>query len=249
MEFARAAVALPEGDRWREAVAPICTLMAVTRALEEIDELADEERPLALDRAEILCRGAVTTLHELWRGEALPEQVGEVIQDSRVAFDMAANAGVEWLVASERLVCGHPGDLVERLTGLGFGGELFVPTPGIPMFAGAVAAFARSPGGGAPSDEVLAAIESFLVRTGGRVEGPERIGMARQVYRQMDFGSGKVVRDVVVALNETLPPGQPLLVLAIDRGEAVGVAPAMGRGRELEPVPVVWAREEGAGGA
>jgi hypothetical protein len=240
-ELARAAVALPEGDRWREAVAPVCTLHAVTLALESLDEVAEEERPGALDRAEILCRGAVETLTRLWDGDELPAQVRELIEESRAAFDMAANAGVEWIVESERLVCGHPGELVERLLRAGFGGELFVARPGVSMFRGAVAAFARSPGGGVPTGEQARLIEGFLERE-GKVREAERIGMARQVYRQMDFATGKVVRDVVVPMNEPPVPGQALLVLAIDRGEAVGVPLPMGRGRELEAVPVVEMR-------
>jgi len=240
-EFAQTAVALPtdgEGGRWRDAVASVITLQAVTHALAELDEIDPAERSVALDRAEIACREASGRLHELWRGEALPEEVGALIDDSRIAFEMAANAGVEWIVTSERLETPHPADLLESLARLGFAGDLFLPSPGVPMFTRSVAAFARGPGGSPPNEAVVGAIESFLTRRGGTVSSPERIGAPRQVYRQMDFGTGAITRDLVIPMNEDLPPGQPLLVLAIEGGTGCRVGPEARGGRRLEPVPV-----------
>ncbi|MEZ6241741.1 MAG: hypothetical protein R3B57_01735 [Phycisphaerales bacterium] len=240
-DFAKAAVALPkegEGGRWRDAVAPVITLQAVTHALGELDELDDADRPGALDRAELLCKEAAGRLHELWRGEALPEEVGALIEDSRVAFEMAANAGLEWLVASERLETPHPADLVETLERQGFGGDLFLPSPGVPLFKGSVAAFARAPGGAPPNERAIHAIQAFLTRRGAKLAAPERISVPRQVYRQLDFATGKVTRDLVVPMNEDLPPGQPLLVLAMDAGSPCQVPPEVRAVARMEPAPV-----------
>jgi len=241
-EFAQAAVGLPEdadGDRWRAAVPSIITLQAVTQALGELDLVADEERALAVDRAELLCREHASKVHELWRGEALPDEVSALVQDSRIAFEMAANSGVEWRVRSGRLVCGHAADLVTKLIGSGFRGELFLPAPGVPLFEGAPCAFARGVGGAAPDDVTVRAIERFLTRREGRVSEPERIHSPRQVYRQMDFLSGKVSRDLVLPLNEETPAGQPLLVLAISSGEMGMLPPEPPTPVRLDAVEVV----------
>lgn len=241
MEFARSSVALPktpEGERWRQATAPIISLSAVTCALRDLDALAGDERPLALDRAEILCKEAAQTLHALWRGEALPEQVAEIINDSRIAFEMAANAGVEWTVASESLVCGHPADLVSALTSAGFSGDLFLPSPGVMLYRSAPCAFCRDPGGGVPGEDAVRRIEAFLTRRAGRASSPERIAAPRQVYRQMDFASGRIERDLVVPMNEDLPAGQPLLVLAIEGGQACAMPPERASRPPAEPPPV-----------
>lgn len=247
-EFAQAAVALPregEGGRWREAVPAIITLQAVTHALGELDELDPAERPVAIDRAEISCRESVVRLNALWHGESLPEEVGAIIADSRIAFEMAANAGVEWLVASDRLEAPHPADLCERLGALGFEGDLFLPSPGVPLFRGSVAAFARGPGGSPPTEDEADAIEAFLTRRGGRLSPAERISTPRQVYRQLDFATGAITRDLVIPMNEDLPPGQPLLVLAIEGGRACAVPPeARGAGR-IEAPPVEVFRPDG----
>ena len=237
-QIAQAAVALPdagEGGAWKASVPHIISLHAVTLALGEVDLLPDEDRPLALDRAEISCREAAAGVHEAWNGLELPEGLTELLEDARIAFEAAANAGVEWIITADRLVGDHPADVVEQLRRVGFAGELFLPQPGVPMFRGAPAAFARGPAGAAPSDEQCKLIERFLGRSGGQIGEAERIAAPRQVYRQMDFGLGLGLggvsapgssgptKDLVVPMNEPLPPGQPLLVLAIEGGEACAV--------------------------
>lgn len=240
-DFAQKAVALPrtgEGGRWRRAVAPIITLSAVTHALEDLDRIPDEDRPLALDRAEILCRNAARSLHEIWRGEDLPEQVRELIEDSREAFEHAANAGLEWVVAEGRLRGRDPSALVERLRRSGFAGDLFVPVTGVELVAGAPCAFARAPGGAPPDSDVCAQIASFLDPC-GKVTGPRRVVTPRQVYRQVDFATGRIERDLVAPLGGDLPAGQPLLALAMVDGQAVRLPPPR-RGEPIEgEIPVV----------
>lgn len=247
-ELAQAAVALPPGDpvettRWQQAVPAIIELHALTHALTEIDRIADVDRPGTLDRAELLCRSAASALHRLWQGDPLPSSVAELIDDARVAFEAAANAGVEWVVRGDRLIAGHPGELRALLEREGFAGELFVPTPGVPIFRGAPAAFARAPGGAPPSEAVLRHIGQFLGQFGkpaDRLVGePERIALPRQVYRQFDFAKGGPVRDIVVPMNEPLPPGQPLLVLAVEAGASQPVPLPPTRPIQVPPLPVV----------
>ncbi|MFG0307376.1 MAG: hypothetical protein ACF8Q5_14315 [Phycisphaerales bacterium JB040] len=232
-------MALPdvgEGGAWKASVPHAITLQAVTLALGELDVIEDGERPLALDRAEIACREATAGINGAWRGMELPGGLSELIQDARIAFEHAANAGAEWVIRVDRVVCDHPADLCERLRRAGFRGELFVGSPGVPMFRGSPVVFARGPGGAAPTEEQCRAIEGFFGR--GALAEPERIGSPRQVYRQMDFASGGPVRDVVVAMHEPLPPGQPLLVLAMEGGETCPVPLPPRYVSELASLPV-----------
>ena len=131
----------------------------------------------------------------------------------------------------------------------GFAGDLYLPVPGGVLFAGSPCGFARGPAGERPDEGVCAAVTAFLVdsvrarRPGGMadIEGPSRVPAMRQVYRQFDFGKGCVVRDLVLAMHETLPPGQAQLVPVIERGREVPVPlPIPGRA-DMKPVPVEFA--------
>lgn len=234
-----------EGDdgRWKRAIPHVITLQATAMALGDLDRIEPDERPLALDRAEIACRDAAGAIHKLWRGEPMPEGLAELVQDARVAFEQAANAGVEWRVVADRIAGEDPSALVAKLVKAGYRGELFVPTPGVVLFEGSPAAFARGPGGAPPTVEHERAIAAFLGAKQGVVGEAERIATPRQVYRQVDFATGKVRRDVVVGMHETLPPGQPMLALAIESGEPVGV-PAYRGAAPAEPVEVIEGNDE-----
>ncbi|HMN40832.1 MAG TPA: hypothetical protein PKE29_08285 [Phycisphaerales bacterium] len=223
--FAQSSLALPktsDGDRWRSAVPAIINLQAVTFALGDLDTLSlDGERALAIDKADIIIRSSTGQLHALWRPDPLPSEVVGLIQDAGVALEAVRGGGIEWRVTAERLIVGHLSELMERLLELGFAGDLFIATPGVPVFAGAPAAFARDPGGagGRPDEHVLRAVKEFLVD----VTRPEPVAAFRQVYRQFDFAAGRAVRDLVVLAGPSTPPGQPLLVPAIRGGREVGV--------------------------
>jgi len=250
--FAQASKGLPrnvEGARWRGAVAPIIELQAVTFALADLDKLKlPGERAVGVDTAQILIRKDAALLHELWRGEELPREVVSLMEDAQAALAAAKDGGVEWRVEAEKLESKHPAELVAALKGAGFAGDLYLPVPGGVLFAGSPCAFARGPAGERPDDAVCAAVTEFLMdgvrrkREGGApsIEGPSRAAKMRQVYRQFDFGKGCVVRDLVLAMDETLPPGQAQLVPAMERGREVPVPlPIPGRS-DLKPVPVVF---------
>jgi len=219
-DFARSAVALPtggEGGRWRRAVAPVIALQAVTHALGEIDQLDDDERAVGLDKGELLIDEHAGELERIWADAELPELVAELIDDAREALVAAIGGGVEWRVETESAAFGHPGELVAALLTLGFDGDLYLPSPGVPLFATSVAAYIAGPDGAEPPMEAVALVADFLADA---VSEPQVATAPRQVYRQFDFGAGGPVRDLVVPLAGDPPPGQPLLVPAILAGEA-----------------------------
>lgn len=245
--LARASMALPddaEGDRWRAAVPAVIDLQALAHALDDLDQLADpEERALALDKADMLIQRDAQTLSELWEGQELHPELQALIVDACAAHAAAEEGGVEWVVTAERLVAEHPAELVELLLSMGFAGELFVPTPGVPIFRTCPAAFARDAFGASPDRNMCKAIRQFL--GGSPVVGkPERTPFLRMAYRQFDFSKGGAVRDVVEPFDDEPAPGQALLIAAIIEGEPqpVGLPPrAMPR---QDPLPVVFAEDE-----
>lgn len=240
-EFAQAAVAFPdnhEGERWKDAVTPIITLQACANAMGDLDELTSDERAFGLDKAEILIRKNAKRLHDIWTGEPLPHEVAEVIADARRARSAAAGRGLEWTVASERFLATHPGDLQTVLAGAGFSGDLLLPTPGVPLFAGAPCAFLRGKLGEVPDEELIEVVEAYLASCDGESTEPDAVEGPRQVYRQFDFSKGGPVRDLVAPMDRDLPAGQPLLMPAIESGEVLPVPLPIRGADKLEPLPV-----------
>ena len=91
IEFARASVALPRdgaGGRWRASVAPVINLQAVTFALAEIGELEAADRPVALDRAEVIIDDNHGLLEFVW-DNVVPASLAETIADARAALKLA----------------------------------------------------------------------------------------------------------------------------------------------------------------
>jgi len=173
--LAKSALALPrdaQGDRWRQAIAPIITLQALCHALGELDDLDADERALGLDKSELLIQTNTGQLHELWRGEPLPELVIGLIDDARDAFTTARQGGVEWTLLDEVAILEHPAELMAALEDLGFSGDLYLPTPGVPVFASAPVGYARGPHGGSPDEEAITLITAFWRACSVGVIGP-----------------------------------------------------------------------------
>lgn len=267
--FAQSSLALPKtasGERWRSAVPAIIGLQAVTHALAELDGLKpakagsegegaisvdlQAERALGQDRAAVVIREQSAALHELWRGEPLPEELQDIIGDAKLSLEVCRESGMEWRVrgvdgqgrAIDRIELEHAVELGEALVDAGFRGDLFVASAGVSVMPGSPAAFARGRFGGDPGPEVRGAVREFL----GEADKPTRVARFRQVYRQYDFGTGKVRRDLVVASNESLVAGQPLLVPVIERGRvcAVTLPPPPGAVERLTGI-VVEFEEDG----
>lgn len=237
-DFARASATLPktpETDAFRRAVPPIIGLQAVTFALRELDSLPPSQREAGLDTASVLVRQYTAAIHEVWRAQELHPEVQSLIADARKELADATNTGVEWVVRTDRLVAEHPAELVAALLASGFKGDLFIPAPGVPLFATCPCAFVRNAGGGESPSPVLEAVEDFLGQESIKRSPPRR---QRQAYRQFDFGKGGAVRDLVLPFDSALAAGQPLLVPAVIAGEAQPVPlPIRGAGNQ-EDLPV-----------
>lgn len=244
--LAKATVALPDdaaGDRWRNAITPIITLQAVTHALGELDELAPDERALGLDKAELLIQTNAQALHELWASEPLPGSVVELLDDARAALADATEGGDEWTLTDEVAIFDHPSPVAAALHDTGIHDDVYLPTPGTPMFAPAPIAFARGPRGAPPSEQTIALIEAWCHSQQLTISTPTRRPRLRQVYRQFDFAAGGPVRDLVAASDATLPAGQPLLVPVLLGGEPQPIT-LLPRAIELPgPLPVVFSAD------
>jgi hypothetical protein len=93
IEFAKASMALPddaEGDRWRESVAAVINLQAVTFALADLAPLPPDECALALDKSRIIIDDNVDRLHAIWSAQKLPVSLVELCQDAQLALTTAS---------------------------------------------------------------------------------------------------------------------------------------------------------------
>jgi hypothetical protein len=92
VEFAQSAVALPDdadGRAWKQAVAPIIGLQAVTMALGEVDQLSPNQRALGLDRANILIErhtAELLTAFSITDTSQLHPMLIELIEDAQRAI-------------------------------------------------------------------------------------------------------------------------------------------------------------------
>lgn len=93
--FAQASVALPktpDGDRWRAAVPAVIALQAVALALDDLERLPTPERPLAIDRAEVLIRRHESELRALFG--ALKGELAALVADAWAASAAARARGL-----------------------------------------------------------------------------------------------------------------------------------------------------------
>ena len=96
MHFAQGSLALPaneQGQRWRDSVAAIINLQAVTFALGDLCRLPQREWPLALDKADMIITEHTAALDRIWRIET-PTSVREIIDDARTALESARRLGL-----------------------------------------------------------------------------------------------------------------------------------------------------------
>lgn len=248
--YAQSAVALPdteEGQRWKASVAPTIGLHAHAMALGEIEKLDPQERPLAMDKAELGIKELAAELNEAWHGEPMPESILELIEDARDAWEVALYEGVVWIADSERFVTFHPGELAEMLLDAGFIGEVLIATPGTEMFRGAPVAICRENFGGQPDDDIITMIDAYLSACDGSVAHPQVIRPLCQVYRQFNFLAGGAQEDLVAPMTGDLQSGQPLLIPVVSGGAVCPVPLPPKGGKPLDPVPVQWLGAEGDG--
>jgi hypothetical protein len=243
VHYAQSALSLPEseqGQRWKDSVAPTIALHAHAMALGEIEKIDPEERPLAMDKAELGIKEQAARLNEIWRAEPMPGAIIELIEDAREAWEVALHEGVVWIVKSERFKSFHPGELAEMLLDAGFIGEVLVATPGTEMFAGAPVAICRENFGGQPDDDVLTMIDAYLSACNGEVDHPQVIRPVCQVYRQFNFLAGGAEKDIVAPVTGDLQSGQPLLIPVVSGGASCPVPLPPKVSKPLDAVQVEW---------
>ncbi len=244
VNFAQSAVALPKdqtGDRWRASIAPSIGLHAIAMALAELHKIDPDDRPLAMDKAELGIKEYASTLNEAWRSEPMPEPITQLLDDAKEAWEDSLHEGVMWIVSSSRFVTRHPADILDGLIATGFLGEVFYATPGTELFEGAPVAWTRANAGGQPEDDIIEMLTALLNSCDGEVFDPQVVRPVHQVYRQFDFLKGGAVRDLVAPVTGELPPGQPLLIPLLSGGEISPVPLPPRSSKPLEPVPVQWA--------
>lgn len=249
VHYAQSAVSLPDteqGQRWKESVAPTIALHAHAMALGEIERVTPEERPLAMDKAELGIKEHAAELNRIWRAEPMPESIVELIEDARDAWEAALHEGVVWTVKSGRFKGFHPGELAEMLLDAGFIGEVLIATPGAELFTGAPVATCRENFGGQPDEDILRMIDAYLHACDGTVDQPQIIRPVCQVYRQYDFLAGGVQKDIVAPVTGDLQAGQPLLVPVVSGGAICPVALPPKAGKPMDPVSVEWLGHEDA---
>lgn len=92
VEFARAALALPDDDDgrlMRESVPDVIMLQAVWFALQQLDELDATQRAVGIDRGEVLIQRHRDSLHRRW-GPDLPDALRELIDDASHQLEKVA---------------------------------------------------------------------------------------------------------------------------------------------------------------
>jgi len=237
-EFAQSALALPdndEGGRLKEAVPTIITLQAVTHACAELGQLDTDERLLGADKAEMLVKKNAGEFNRIWSGEVMPDAIIEIVEDAQLALRAATQGGWEWVAVEETIITPHPNEIIEAMVASGFEGDLFLPTPGVPIFQHAPVAFVR---GVEPDSELGVMVFELIPAFLEGASEPEQIPIARQVYRQFDFSRGGPVRDLVQPMDATLTPGQPLLIPAILAGQVQPISLPIPGTEHQKPLPV-----------
>ncbi|MHC5022572.1 MAG: hypothetical protein ACYTGG_01495 [Planctomycetota bacterium] len=202
VEFAQASLALPEdgdGPRWRESVAAIINLQAVTLALAELGEIAEADRPLARDRATLLVAESVRQIQAAWRGAPMPEELLEMGDDARDALEMSAYAG-----ATELIWPGPDTMIMPDVSPPPVRGSFAIMQPGTIVMPGEPVAWWAS-------------------NDGVTVRGCEArpVSPPRQVYRRVDR-DGRILEDLIAPISSPMPAGLPLLVPLVDDGRPAG---------------------------
>lgn len=211
-----------EGAAWRASVPPLVTLQALAWSLNELHDRIDAaDRAVAIDKAAVMIGDAVAALHRAWAEEAMPEGPHAAVAAARTALHRAARPTWAWRVTEDGFTAEHPADLAAVLLAGGAAPRrLLTAAPGVPLFTDSPAAVIEGhPGGIEPP--TLALITAFL---GEGVAAARRVPAPIQAYRQWDFATGRVMRDVVAWLDGEPLAGQPLLVPVILDGVAQAVS-------------------------
>lgn len=218
LELAKASAALPrdpEGDAWRASIAPLLECEAVRHALDRLEAIPPEERPLARDLAAVSVRRAAGDLDRIWRGREMPEELLAAAEaaDRAVARSVYADLRLLRLGRDRPPVWMPDWPEADRwlAAAAGRGRTFAAMAPGTLILPGSPVAWWAGPSGPALPEELAGSCE---IEAGGR---------PLQVYRELD-DAGRFTGDLVADL-EALPPGMPLLVPRVLDGETLGAPP------------------------
>jgi len=173
---------------------------ALTFALRDIARVREADRAVARDRAAVQIREAAAALDALWRGEPMPEDLLERIEQAERAWRASAYPGLL------ELVWPGPGELVmPELVGEGGadrpGGTLLALAPGTVVLPGEpVALVAERPMPEIPGTEARLATE------------------LSQLYRTFDE-EGRWTGSFRHPVDDELPAGMPMLLPLWVQGE------------------------------
>lgn len=239
LDLAAASTVLGEdqdGPQWRRSISSLVTLQAVVFALEEFHALEGEEKPVALDRAEVLVDDAREQLLDTW-GDQMPESLVEAVTDAEEAIALLETSMV-WVLL-------HTGGDPFRMPELGDtpcarfeGGTLAMVPPGtIVMPGGPVAWWScrREP-------ELVEAVVEHDLRLRER---------PIQVWRTIDE-QGMFTIDRITDLDASPEQALPLLIPMLVDGEIQEAFPMNAddwSARLLErlpdrPLEVLWSVED-----
>lgn len=233
-DFARSAGALPKtGDLGllRRSVPAIIGLQSLTQALEHIDCLPPDEYCSGQDRAALITRTLRAELESIWRSDAIPGALSEMLAEAESVLRRTHSAGYEFVPETDPFAM--PIGAVELnawRTRRAFAGTIFAPPRAKRMRAGVPALFISAPNGRPLAREDLLDLGSLLP---GCLWG--RVKAMRQVYETPD---PRGVRQFASA------PAQAgfgtELLQKIDAGESEPAA------REIPPIQTKRATSAGA---
>jgi len=211
-DFARSAGALPKtGDLGllRRSVPAIIGLQSLTQALDHVDCLPPEEYCSGQDRAALIIRTLRAELESIWRSDAMPAALREMLDEAQAALQRTHTAGYEFVPESDPFAMPvGPAELNSWRERRSFGGTLFAAPANKRVRAGLPVLFLSAPGGRPLAREDLLDLGALLP---GCLWG--RVKAIRQVYessdprglRQFVLEPGQIGRGIEVL--EQLQPG------------------------------------------
>lgn len=184
-DFARSAGALPKtGDLGllRRSVPAIIGLQSLTQALEHIDCLPPDEYCSGQDRAALIIRTLRAELESIWRSDAMPDALAEMLAEAQTTLQRTHSAGYEFVPESDPFTMPvGASELNAWCERRSFRGTIFVPPRAKRLRAGVPALFISAPNGRPLAREDLLDLGALLP---GCLWG--RVKLMRQVYETPD---------------------------------------------------------------
>ncbi|MHC4975600.1 MAG: hypothetical protein ACYTF7_03225 [Planctomycetota bacterium] len=207
IEWARAAVALPDdahGSSWKASLPHLIALQAITHALDELPSVVAADRPLALERAALTIRESCKALHNCWAGEPMPISITVFIDEAHHTLARAQTLGPVFHVELSDWIAPDPTHWARALIERGFTGNASAVLPGTLLSPGAPCAWCSD------TTTEIPAIPGCA---------PPKLLARPQIYREID--ENDAIRDVLSDFSAEPLPGMPLMVRLIENGQLV----------------------------